>query len=344
MDYDSFNINYNDCLNSNEKNFIEEYLIQFIKNYQLFRRVSRSHNFLLNVNDIKNGMEINIIEKFIFDNALQVIDQYNIKHNTSFSIDDFYIEFWANTCDTHRGFHFDIDEMAYEMQLTDCNPCLFSSVLYLSDMNRAPLLISDIERPKIDKDGLFYDLQNEISINTNKNDEIILYFPRKYKQVVFNGAKYFHGLIQFEEYSNNDRYIFGNSFYLKKQKPLYLSYFSHYSYMLWIIINEQNNYNQPYHLDNNPSYCGKLLPEDLINFNKKISKIKSLNNISIDNASENQINVIVKNIDLYNIWYDNLIKKNINVSFEFIKPLLYNEIHNNDKEHIFRVNFLKQQL
>lgn len=333
MYYFSYDMQYNNCLDPNEKNKIESYLIEFIKNYEDFKRASRTHNFLLNINEIKNNIEINIIEKFVFDNAIQSIHNYNTEFKTNFTIDDFYIEFWGVPYDTYRGFHFDVDECALTLNLSNVNPCLFSSVLYLSDINRTPLLITDIKRPNTNKP--YHDIRDEITINTHKNNEFLLYFPKKYKQIIFNGSDYYHGIIQMENVSYNNRYIIGNSFYLKQnQRPLYLSYFSHYSYMLWSKYKDES-------INMNPSECKKLLPNDLITFTKKISQIKNLTILKKDHSPEKQFNITINNTNDYNNWYYNLIKNNINVSFNFIKKTLYNELNNIKDTNFFRLKFFK---
>lgn len=331
MDYGSFTINYNSKLDADDKNTIEAYVIDFIKNYHNFRTSCITHNFLLNIDDIKNNMNVDIIEKFIYDNAINVIKQYNIRYNTSYTIDDFYIEFWGVTYDTYRGMHFDVDEMAVELEMNNCNPSLFSSVLYLSDINRTPLLISNVKRPKNTCNFL-----ENIVINSDKNDEMVLYFPRKYKQLIFDGAEYFHGLIQFEDCCINDRYILGNSFYLKKQKPLYLAYYSHYSYMRWVVAKEKD-------IDNNPSNCKDIFPNSLLAFNEKLKTFPCLTTIEKDKSTEKEIQIFVQNTYKYNVWYNNLIKNGVNESFEFIKNIVYNEMKINKEQHIFRLKMLKNE-
>jgi hypothetical protein len=322
IDYMFFDNIFNNNFNNDEINYIEKNIIDFINNYsQYIHDTITGTNILLDINNInkENGT---IIEKFIYNNSLQSITEYNKKYNTNYNIDDFDIEFWGNTSPAFHGLHYDINENYIDTTQSYFNPAKFTTITFFTDSNISPLFITDIERPRL-KNNLG-DWKKHININTQSNNETIMVFPKKYNQILFEGSKYLHGVIQLENYKTENRYVIACLFYLKnKEHPLNYPYFSSYSYYNWC-------------LNNNKKFC--------IN-NSIFKKIDYLKNIFIylrknNNKKGFTIN-IVDNIDFYNRWYYNLTQTTDEIDFSFIKKHIYNELNYYKDTRLFNIFFIK---
>jgi len=313
MNYELYSMHFNNDLKKKESDYIENILVDFIEHYQDYKSYMYAHNFLLNIDDIKNNKEINIIEKFVYDNAIDIIDKYNSNNVTDYSIDDFYIEFWGNKNDNFRGYHFDVDEMSYDLGINP-NPCLFSSVTYLCDNNIAPLVVTNIKRPAYIEE--YEAWENNIIIDNHSIKDMLLLFPRKYTQMIFNGHDYYHGTLQLEKKTFNKRYILGTSFYLKKHRPMCLPYFSYFSYYIWLYNKTNSN---KIGLYGNSKY---LLP--VIKFSNQFNNIQIVHNRRLI-SNEKKINVLMDENDHLKFFTELLYNSN-EMTFNFIKREIYSQI------------------
>jgi hypothetical protein len=124
-----------------------------------------------------NNIE-NIIEKTVYD-----IANFHLK-NLNIDIHDKYIEFWfkSASCDKTTTCHIDCDE--YDKSINKnpdyCKP-LLSCVTYLNDNCNEPTIIMDID-------------EDDYKYKSFENKKLIFSFPRKYKQITFDGGRYYHGI------------------------------------------------------------------------------------------------------------------------------------------------------
>lgn len=329
-------IEFNKNLSKTHIECFDKYILDFVNNFFDYMNHIDCHNFLLNTHDISNNCELNIIEKFIYDVSKQNIYQYNKKNNTNFSIDDFYIEFWSYSKNRNM-LHYDFDEkrILYENKIY---PVVFTSMTYLSESNTNPFILFDnnINIPFYDKKNNEYlqstttSLNELIKLNENINDTFIkFYFPKKYENILFIGSNNYHGTLNFENNIIN-RPIIGSTFYFKKQmRPLYVPYFSHYSYLNW------------YYKKHNSSKI------EILNLNKILNHYNQVVNLINTTENEKKIYVCIKNdINIFNEWFYNIIA-NINCNdfnysnFDFLKTILYEELKKNNHNRLFKMIFKK---
>jgi hypothetical protein len=148
------------------------------------------NNFFLMNNNISLQIlnpkknELDILEHFI----LKTIN-YHIKNlKKDCNIDNYYIEFWTkkeiyqetNTNNFINNFHIDCDEQLKNTENKFISP-LFSCVTYLDDSD-FPLLLTDI------------DIESYKFKNFCEKNNIMLFFPKKNTQIIFDGSK-FHGIV-----------------------------------------------------------------------------------------------------------------------------------------------------
>lgn len=165
---------------------------KIVENDKLFDFMSKicsihesNMTYLLN-NNIDNNID-NIIEKTIYD-----IANFHFK-NMNLDIKNQYVEFWFKTYSSNINTicHTDCDE--YDRHInknTDCNKPLLSCITYLNDNFEVPTLIMNID-------------DNDYKYKNFENKKIILSFPKKYKQITFNGGNYLHGLTYLDSDNRN---------------------------------------------------------------------------------------------------------------------------------------------
>jgi hypothetical protein len=190
------------------KNY-EEQLISFIKMYE------KKRLFLLNTSKIK----LDLIEKVVYEFAMFHFEKLNI----NFDPNEHFIEFWfknsifKNKADSSMNintFHYDCDENEKKKNNKQFKP-LLSCVNYFND-NDFPLLLTeiDLEEYKFKK-------------FENKNN-IQIIFPKKNKQITFDGTK-FHGVTDiFNKLNDNvdnnfERYMLAINLWNKQ--PLNIPYY-----------------------------------------------------------------------------------------------------------------------
>jgi hypothetical protein len=141
-----------------------------------------------NMTFLLNKTKNNIVELLINDIVNFHLKRLNIAN-------DIFVEFWFKTYKPgNNELHIDKDE--YDKKInksSNYNVPFLSCITYLNDNNTNPTVITDI-----DKDKYKY-----------KNFESGLYIclPRKMKQIVFDGGKYFHGEGKLLENENTIRNI-----------------------------------------------------------------------------------------------------------------------------------------
>lgn len=141
----------------------------------------------------KTKTEYSLIEKTVYDISKFHLNRLNIDINN----EDIYIAFWfksdSQKCVNCTNLHMDRDDYEDRIFNTITNTPFLSVITCLSD-NDNPTMITNIND----------------SVKQNKNymdnPNIFFSFPRKYKQISFNGGKYVHGETSiFENTSiNND--------------------------------------------------------------------------------------------------------------------------------------------
>jgi hypothetical protein len=264
----NININYN-------FNYIYNQLIDFARSTHF------KQTFLLNKNICNENK--NVIEKFVYDNAIFHISEYNKIHNKNIDINDIYIEFWSLN-DTHfKRMHFDKDEQDYIVfnNINNYSAPFLSCITYLNDDNYAPTLFTDIVRKYGSND------EREDFYN-GKHSNFGMIFPRKMTQITFDGGNYLHGMYLL----NNkccDRLVFPMNFWFKK--PALLSYFPYYMYL--------------------KSRYSKEIIISILNNNNMIDQKKNMfvyNKKNIENIVKTiETNVSKNDIDIFNNWYKELI-------------------------------------
>ena len=171
-------------------------------------KISRLHEtnitYLLNMDNIEN-----VIEKTVYD-----IASFHLK-NLNMDIDNKYIEFWfkSATFDKTTMCHIDCDE--YDKSINNnpnYNTPLLSCVTYLNDNCHAPTLLMDID-------------EDDYKYKSFENKKLIFSFPKKYKQITFDGGKYFHGITYLNSEDQSDRDLLVINFW--DVKPLNVPYFDY---------------------------------------------------------------------------------------------------------------------
>lgn len=272
--------------------FHESIFLPMLSDECLIKRNKTNDAFLLE----KNKTKYDFIEKLVYDMAKFQLDEMNIDINSS----EINVEFWFKTTGTYDdSIHIDCDVNSFDTRRIS-RSSIFTSLLYLND-NANPTLITDI-----DEDS--YKYKNFTSENSN----LILIFPKKMRNVVFNSG-YFHGEIN----------IFNK---LEEEPPRNL-----------LLINVWKNYcplNIPFY---------ESLKYEFYSFEKNESVI----NINKDNFMK-KINT-VDSLILNDVFFTELLYRNNKDVFCNLKDVLENEYKTNDKIMLFnsfnepKVN-IKEQL
>lgn len=187
----------------------EEQIINCIKSYE------KKRLFLLDTS--KTNFEL--IEKVVHEIAMFHFNRLNI----NFDPNEHFIEFWFkntifknsdNYAHNINSFHYDCDENERQMNNKQFKP-LMSCVNYFND-NDFPLLLTEIDL----EDYKFKKFENK------NNIQII--FPKKNKQITFDGTKY-HGVVDIFNKINDgtdsefERYMLAINLWNKK--PLNIDYY-----------------------------------------------------------------------------------------------------------------------
>jgi len=332
MEYIICDIVFDENLSNKNINEIENILIDFIKNQNDYTDETFQHTFLLNTYELSQNIEVNVIEKYVFEMSKSIIKEYNNKNKTNYSIEDFYIEFWGLKSNIWKGLHYDKDELDYQFgNRKNYDEPFLSSVSYFVDNNISPLILTELERPNLLEKSIETCQEECMEIKINKNDEhnMLLCFPRKHKQIIFKGGRYYHGLLQLEkDYDIDDRYILPVNFWLKENRPLLLTYFPYYSYLQWFVQNERG-----YSMN-------KVDKELLLPYLEFNEGIKSYNIVSLKSSSYNEktLDINVSDSNKFDKWYIDLIRHKL-PSFDFIKDTIYQEIAINKESFLFRLIF-----
>jgi hypothetical protein len=161
----------------------------------------------------KTKNEYSFVEKTVYDISKFHLDRLNIDINR----EDIYISFWFKTffqCSNCRDLHFDSfaygDDSGFK---TSKNTSFLSIITYLTD-NENPTIITNISEEVIENKKYL------------ENPSLCFSFPKKYKQISFNGGKYIHGEIPlFEKTSNELREMLVITF-TNNSKPLHVPYYN----------------------------------------------------------------------------------------------------------------------
>lgn len=282
-------------------NHIYEQLLYFAKSTDF------KQTFLLNTKFIDENK--NPIEKFVYDNAVFHISEYNKAHNTNINIHDIYIEFWSLNDNIFKRMHFDKDEQDYLVNhnITNYTAPFLSCITYLNDNNCAPTLITDIVR-KYGSNDEREDFDNP------KHNNFGTIFPRKMRQITFDGGNYLHGMYLLDE-KCKDRLVLPMNFWLKK--PTLLSYFPYYMYL--------------------KSKFSKEMCVSIIKNNNIIDYKRNL--FTYTKITENimkiiHVNIFKNEIDKFNNWYHQLIKGNSTVDTVFFDKNI------NNKNYVYYFKFI----
>ena len=286
----------------------EEQIISYFKTYE------KKRLFLLDT----NKHSFSLIEKVVYDIAMFHFEKLNI----FFDPNEYHIEFWFKniisnnnklTPDNINSFHYDCDENERELNNKQYKP-LMSCVSYFND-NDFPLLLTEI------------DLEDYKFKNFENKNNIQIIFPKKNKQISFDGTKY-HGVVDiFNKLNDND-----NNFErpmlainLWNKKPLNSEYFENSSEKEKIfgkedkiVTIEKNNLIKEIELEKNilnfdfyekmlydtknftiPKEIYELIKNEIDNFDNFIISFK--NNTTTDTTTDNQSIICKLNQDINNI-------------------------------------------
>lgn len=155
-----------------------------------------NHRYLLNL----DKEEYDILEKYVYDSAVFHLSQQSLESqlesktedvvtDTSNNIHSYFVEFWIKNRPLLDNLHIDCDEHEIEIN----NKYIFptkSIITYLND-HLYPTLFTNVD---IEKYKYKY---------FDKENNIVLIFPKKNTQVSFDGSKY-HGEIKLNEISEAD--------------------------------------------------------------------------------------------------------------------------------------------
>lgn len=331
-------IDLNNKYKSEYENLIKEINIFFdFSDYQ-------NINFLLN----HNNDNFCFIEKLIYDNIKFHCNRLNIE------LDDKYISFWTKKHEYDFDFiHMHIDHCDYESRVhnKEIKRPIFTSILYFDD-NNCPTLITDIT----------IDMYNKKDFSNSK--QMYFSFPKKLKNIVFEGGKYIHGESYLSDYEKSNRKAIVIAIWNKENKPLYLPYFdkNFYYYHLFFFCerrideNEYDKFNKDDTLldiktrDNIIKLF--LTNDDVLNYdffkrliiNKKKNVLYCLNNLfknikDLDTVIIDYSELIIKEnfnnmnnfIDIFDINFDN------NIS-------LYKELKTIEQEYILDLTNEKKSI
>lgn len=155
-------------MNFSEYNFSIDYDIQLNEKIDKHGDIG---TYLLDLS--KNNY--NAIEKFVYDTVFFHCVENNIDFN------NIYIEFWCKKQINLNGFHVDCDEFLKKQEKYKYIYPLLSCVSYFDDNLCFPTTLTTIDIEKY----LYKEFENE--------KKIVLSFPKKNKQITFDG-KYMHGV------------------------------------------------------------------------------------------------------------------------------------------------------
>jgi hypothetical protein len=325
MDIDLWKIDYSKY---------EEQIINCIKSYE------KKRLFLLDTS--KTNFEL--IEKVVYEIAMFHFNRLNI----NFDPNEHFIEFWFkntifknsdNYAHNINSFHYDCDENERQMNNKQFKP-LMSSVNYFND-NDFPLLLTEIDL----EEYKFKKFENKTNIQ--------IIFPKKNKQITFDGTKY-HGVVDIFNKINHDtdtefeRYMLAIN--LWNRKPLNIKYYENTSNAEFskedkIVTIESNNVIKELVLEKNVLDFGfyeKML-YDKKNFTipQEISElVKNQMDINNDNNESSNFKITYKKCD------DSLTEKNSNFS-NMVKSInVINTIDNSnnkiDIQDVFYNRFIQR--
>lgn len=152
-----------------------------------------------------NTQQCTLVEKIIYDFANFHLKRLNL------NIEDFFIEFWEQYSierDVNQALHFDKDEH-YNNVIG--NEPLFTILTYLTD-SEISTLITPLEKENVDNDTY-----------QNKNN-IIISQGEYFKQITFDGGKYYHGRYNHNVNTDRKRLILGINIF--KKQPTHDMFFS----------------------------------------------------------------------------------------------------------------------
>lgn len=171
-----------------------------------------------------------ILEKFIYE----TISRHIITMGLNDDINSYFIEFWTKkkvynetlTNYSINSFHVDCDENLKQNNNIIVNP-IFSCVTYLND-SEFPFILTDI------------DIESYNFKKFENKNNIKIFFPRKNKQIIFDGSKH-HGVIDIFNKMNEESKEFERNIIainLWKTRPTNIEFYkSNEDY----IYNESNN-------------------------------------------------------------------------------------------------------
>ena len=150
-----------------------------------------------------NKSNYSILEKYVYDIAVFHAKRLSIK-------EEYFVEFWIKKKYHTHILHVDCDEQLKTEQLEYRFP-LLSIVNYLND-STIPTVISNIDIDRF----MYKEFEKDIGL--------FFSFPRKQKQITFNG-KYYHGAALLNENQDEDRYIIAVNIW-EKTPPANIEYFN----------------------------------------------------------------------------------------------------------------------
>jgi hypothetical protein len=177
-----------------------------------------SETFLL---DMKKT-NYSVLEKYVYDIAMFHLKRLQNTENNESECgecgedeikDKYYVEFWVKDRYQHSTLHVDCDENLKKQELEYSYP-LLSSVTYLNDCD-IPTVITNIDMDRY----MYKDFE--------KNLNLFFSFPKKGKQITFDG-KYYHGSAllnnDLDNTKSNPRYILLVNLWDKQ--PTNISYYN----------------------------------------------------------------------------------------------------------------------
>jgi hypothetical protein len=238
-----------------------------------------------------NKTSYNILEKYVYDIAAFHFKRLNIDFNEKYCI-----EYQINSkFNNNLSLHIDTRVSNKTLFNQDAHPFL-SIITYLDD-NNYPTIITNVEG------------NNEKSI---KNKKVCLSFPKKGKQIVFEGGRYFHSACN----------IFDKNTIVNKMKGININ-----RYVLVIFFWENNSSIHNYHL---PSFSSIENNYNHFNKNSPLLKIHQIYNTKY--ILSNRYN------DLFSHFFSNVIHKPNNIDiklyYKFI-PILISNGYNETQDNTF---------
>lgn len=292
-----------------------------IDNFLIYHNTLNT-NFFLN---IKND-RFSFIEKFIYDNIKFHTKRLNIELNNK------HVSFWGKLNEYNFEYlHMHFDHCDYESRVYKSEKIkpIFTSLIYFND-NFNPTLISDIDR----------NMMNNNVFHHEKNNKLILSFPKKLKNIVFNSNK-LHG----ESYLSDkisERKALLIALWDNDNKPLHIPYFDKniYNYYLFtnhnIHIHNKNDYDKKeifeYKNTNDEIETIKIVDNQLINkkfFEKMLNREKTIMYPFIELLKNIKHHSIILNFEDVKKNYENY--ENMNCYIELFEIKIKNDILKQDQ-------------